>query len=103
MTKAQLVSQLTERTAASRKQVDDVLDAMIETVVKTVKRGESVKIPGLGILRLRRMKASRWRRRSRRPSSEGSRAPARSGAPWTGGELTFYGRSPVMATGRRWS
>lgn len=57
MTKAQLVAKLSEGTGASRKQVDDILSSMIDTVVKTVKKGESVKVPGLGIFRLRKMKA----------------------------------------------
>ena len=57
MTKAQLVSKLAESGGVSRKQIDDLLSNMIDTVVKTVKKGESVKIPGLGIFRLRKMKA----------------------------------------------
>ena len=57
MTKAQLVTRLAENGGVSRKQVDDFLNAFVETVVKTVKKGENVKIPGLGIFRLRKMKA----------------------------------------------
>jgi DNA-binding protein HU-beta len=57
MTKAQLVAKLAEETGLSRKQADDVITCLTETVVKSVKRGESVKIPDLGIFRLRRMKA----------------------------------------------
>jgi nucleoid DNA-binding protein len=57
MTKAQLVARLAEGTGVTRKQADDVLGSMIDTVVRTVKKGEPVKIPGLGIFRLRRMKA----------------------------------------------
>jgi len=57
MTKAQLVAKLAEGTGASRKQVDDILSSMIDTVVRTVKTGESVKVSGLGIFRLRKMKA----------------------------------------------
>ena len=57
MTKAQLVAKLSEGTGMSRKQIDEVLGAMIDTVVKTVKKGESVKVSGLGIFRLRKTKA----------------------------------------------
>src|SRR3989442_199078 len=57
MTKAQLVAKLAEGTGASRKHIDEILASMIDTVVKTVKKGESVKIPGLRIFRLRKMKA----------------------------------------------
>lgn len=57
MTKAQLVTKLAETGDISRKQADAILDGLIETVVKSVKKGESVKIPGLGIFRLRKMKA----------------------------------------------
>ncbi len=57
MTKAQLVTKLAEASGVSRKQADQLLDSLVETVVKSVKKGESVKIPGLGIFRLRKMKA----------------------------------------------
>ncbi|TMA40145.1 MAG: HU family DNA-binding protein [Deltaproteobacteria bacterium] len=57
MTKAQLVAKLAEAGGVSRKQVDEFLSALIDNVVKTVKKGESLKIPGLGIFRLRKMKA----------------------------------------------
>jgi DNA-binding protein HU-beta len=57
MTKAQLVTKLAEMGDVSRKQADQILDGLVETVVKSVKKGESVKIPGLGIFRLRKMKA----------------------------------------------
>jgi len=74
MTKAQLVAKLAEGTGVPRKQVDDFLGSMIDTVVKTVKKGESVKIPGLGIFRLRKMKA----RMGRNPQTgEPIKIPAR--------------------------
>ena len=74
MTKAELVSKLADGTGASRRQVDDILSSMIDTVVKTVKKGESVKIPGLGIFRLRKMKA----RMGRNPQTgEAINIPAR--------------------------
>ena len=57
MTKAELVVKLAEAGGVSRKQADDLLSALIDNVVKTVKKGESLKIPGLGIFRLRKMKA----------------------------------------------
>ena len=53
MTKAQLVAKLAEAGGVSRKQADDFLTALIDNVVKTVKKGETLKIPGLGIFRLR--------------------------------------------------
>jgi DNA-binding protein HU-beta len=57
MTKAQLVAKLADGGGIRRKQADEYLDSLIDTVVKTVKKGESVKIPRLGIFRLRKMKA----------------------------------------------
>ena len=57
MTKAELVVKLAEAGGVSRKQADDLLSALTDNVVKTVKKGESLKIPGLGIFRLRKMKA----------------------------------------------
>ena len=74
MTKAQLVAKLAEAGGVSRKQADDLLNAMIDTVVKSVKKGESVKITGLGIFRLRKMKA----RMGRNPQTgEAIKIPAR--------------------------
>jgi len=74
MTKSQLVAKVAEVGGVSRKQAEDLLTSLTDTVVKTVKRGESVKIPGLGIFRLRRMKA----RMGRNPQTgEAIKIPAR--------------------------
>ena len=74
MTKAELVAKLAEAGGVSRKQADDLLSALIDNVVKTVKKGESLKIPGLGIFRLRKMKA----RMGRNPQTgEAIKIPAR--------------------------
>ena len=74
MTKAQLVTKLAEGGGVSRKQADGILTTLIDTVVKTVKKGENVKIPGLGIFRLRKMKA----RMGRNPQTgEPIKIPAR--------------------------
>ena len=74
MTKAQLVAKLAEAGGVSRKQADDLLNALIDNVVKTVKKGETLKIPGLGIFRLRKMKA----RMGRNPQTgEPIKIPAR--------------------------
>ncbi len=74
MTKAQLVTKIADATGLSRKQGDEVLDCLVETVVKEVKKGNSVKVPGLGIFRLRKMKA----RMGRNPQTgEAIKIPAR--------------------------
>ena len=74
MTKAQLVAKLAEAAGVSRKQADDILNSLIDNVVKSVKKGEPVKIPGLGIFRLRKMKA----RMGRNPQTgEPIKIPAR--------------------------
>ena len=74
MTKAQLVTKLAEAGGVSRKQGDEILDCLVEIVQKSVKKGESVKIPGLGIFRLRKMKA----RMGRNPQTgEPIKIPAR--------------------------
>ncbi len=74
MTKSQLVSKLAEVGEVSRKQADGLLTSLTEIVVKTVKKGESVKIPSLGIFRLRKMKA----RMGRNPQTgEAIKIPAR--------------------------
>ena len=74
MTKSQLVSKLADGGEISRKQVDELMNGLVDTIVKSVKKGESVKIPGLGIFRLRKMKA----RMGRNPQTgEAIKIPAR--------------------------
>ncbi len=74
MTKTQLVSKLAEEGGISKKQADQMLSALVETVIKSVKKGEPLKIPGLGIFRLRKMKA----RMGRNPQTgEAIKIPAR--------------------------
>jgi DNA-binding protein HU-beta len=74
MTKTQLVSKLAEDGGISKKQADETLNALVATVIKSVKKGENLKIPGLGIFRLRKMKA----RMGRNPQTgEAIKIPAR--------------------------
>ena len=74
MTKAQLVAKLADTGGLRRKQIDDLVNGLVDTIVKNVKKGEPVKIPGLGIFRLRKMKA----RVGRNPQTgEAIKIPAR--------------------------
>ena len=74
MTKTQLVGKLAEDSGISRKQAEAVLTSLVETVRKSVKKGEPVKIPDLGGWRLRSMKA----RMGRNPQTgEAIKIPAR--------------------------
>jgi DNA-binding protein HU-beta len=57
MTKSELVTNLASSSGVTRRQVEQILDAVVDNVVKTVKKGDSLKIPGLGIFRLRRLRA----------------------------------------------
>ena len=45
MTKTQLVGKLAEETGISRKQMEEILGALVETIRKSVKKGDTVKIP----------------------------------------------------------
>ena len=74
MTKTQLVGKLAEDTGISRKQAEEVLTTLVDTIRKTVKKGDTVKIPDLGGWRLRSMKA----RMGRNPQTgEAIKIPAR--------------------------
>ncbi len=74
MTKSELLVKLATAANISKKQADQVLESLVETAQKSVKKGEPVKIPGLGILRLRKMKA----RMGRNPQTgEAIKIPAR--------------------------
>ncbi len=74
MTKTQLVGKLVEETGLSRKQTEEVLTTLVDTIRKAVKKGDTVKIPDLGGWRLRSMKA----RMGRNPQTgEAIKIPAR--------------------------
>ncbi len=74
MTKSELLEKLATAADISKKQADQVLVALVDTASKAIKKGDSVKIPGLGILRLRKMKA----RMGRNPQTgEAIKIPAR--------------------------
>ena len=74
MTKSQLVQKLAEASELNKKQADATLLALVELTVATVKKGEPVKIPGLGTFRKVQTKA----RMGRNPQTgEPIKIPAR--------------------------
>ena len=74
MTKSQLVQKLAEGSELSKKQADTVLQALVDVTVGSVKKGEPVKIPGLGTFRKVQTKA----RMGRNPQTgEPIKIPAR--------------------------
>ncbi|RMD85787.1 MAG: HU family DNA-binding protein [Candidatus Dadabacteria bacterium] len=80
MTKAQLVEKLADATGLSKQQANQVLEALVEIVVGAVKKGDPVKIPGLGTFKKRVTKA----RTGRNPQTgEEIKIPARTKAAFT--------------------
>lgn len=74
MTKSEMLEKLATASGVTKKQADAVLTALVDTAGKAIKKGDPVKIPGLGILRLRKMKA----RMGRNPQTgEAIKIPAR--------------------------
>lgn len=74
MTKSQLVMKLAEAAELSKKQADTVLQALVEITVSSVRKGDPVKIPGLGTFRKVQTKA----RMGRNPQTgEAIKIPAR--------------------------
>jgi DNA-binding protein HU-beta len=74
MTKTQLVTRLAEVGGVSKKESAAILDALADIVIKSVKKGDPVKMPELGTFRLRKMKA----RMGRNPQTgEAIKIPAR--------------------------
>ncbi len=57
MTKSQLVQKLAEGADLSKKQADGVLQSLVELTVGSVRKGDPVKIPGLGTFRKVQTKA----------------------------------------------
>ena len=57
MTKSQLVQKLADAADVTKKQADTLLVALVDLTVSSVKKGDPVKIPGLGIFRKVQTKA----------------------------------------------
>ncbi|MFN8624844.1 MAG: HU family DNA-binding protein [Candidatus Binatia bacterium] len=74
MTKSQLVQKLADVADVSKKQADAVLQTLVDVTVSSVKKGDPVKIPGLGTFRKVQTKA----RMGRNPQTgEQIKIPAR--------------------------
>jgi len=74
MTKSQLVQKLADDSEVSKKQADKVLQTLVEVTVGSVRKGDPVKIPGLGTFRKVQTKA----RMGRNPQTgEPIKIPAR--------------------------
>ena len=74
MTKSQLVQKLADAADVTKKQADTLLVALVDLTVSSVKKGDPVKIPGLGIFRKVQTKA----RMGRNPQTgEAIKIPAR--------------------------
>ena len=57
MTKSQLVQKLADAADVTKKQADTLLVSLVDLTVSSVKKGDPVKIPGLGIFRKVQTKA----------------------------------------------
>ena len=57
MTKSQLVQKLADAAGLTKKQADAVLQELVSMTVTTVRKGDPVKIPGLGTFRKVQTKA----------------------------------------------
>ncbi len=57
MTKDELVAKVAESTGIKKTDINKSLDAIIHTIIETVKAGEKVNITGLGIFKLKDKKA----------------------------------------------
>ena len=50
MNKSQLVEQVAEQTGLSKKQADEAVSTMLDSVVEALRQGRTVGLPGLGTL-----------------------------------------------------
>jgi DNA-binding protein HU-beta len=74
MTKSQLVQKLADTSGLTKKQAQEVMDGLVTTIVGSVKKGDPVKLPGLGTFRKVQSKA----RMGRNPQTgEPVKIPAR--------------------------
>jgi len=80
MTKSQLLEKLASATDLTKRQADGVLQALVNTIVGSVRKGDPVKIPGLGTWKKVKTKA----RMGRNPQTgEQIKIPARTKARFT--------------------
>ena len=95
MTKSQLVMKLAEASELSKKQADTVLQALVDITVASVRKGDPVKIPGLGTFRKVQTKA----RMGRNPQTgQPIKIPARKKARFTVAK-TF--KEAVLGVGKK--
>ena len=57
MTKSELLSSLAEQTGLKKTEVTSIMDALVSTVYKTLKKEKKIKLEGLGVLQLKDRKA----------------------------------------------
>jgi DNA-binding protein HU-beta len=80
MTKSQLVEKLATSGGVTKKQAQEMLDGLVGIIVGSVKKGDPVKLPGLGTFRKVQSKA----RMGRNPQTgEPVKIPARKKARFT--------------------
>ena len=80
MTKSQLVERMAKAGDVPKKQADAILQGLVEIIVGSVKKGEPVKLPGLGTFKKVKTKA----RMGRNPQTgEPVKIPARTKARFT--------------------
>jgi DNA-binding protein HU-beta len=80
MTKAQLVTALSEKTSMTKKDVKAFLEALSEVAYKEVKKNKKFTLPGFGILKLAKRKA----RTGRNPATgEAIKIPAKTAVKFT--------------------
>lgn len=48
MNKGELIQTVTDKTGATKKSVNDIVNSVIDTIASTLAKGESVTIPGFG-------------------------------------------------------
>jgi nucleoid DNA-binding protein len=74
MTKDELVAKVAETTGVKKVDLQKALEAMIRTIIETIKTGDKVNITGLGIFKLKDKKA----RMARNPKTgESIQVPAK--------------------------
>ena len=57
MTKSELLSTLAEQTGLKKTEVSSVMDSLVSTVYKTLKKEKKIKLEGMGVFQLKDRKA----------------------------------------------
>src|SRR5208283_3909897 len=98
MTKEEFVAKLAQAGKVTKKQADDIFSTFVEMLAASLKKGERVALPGLGVFSVVQKKA----RTGRNPSTGAAiKIPARKAVKFSASNVLKQGLNSVIKRARR--